>query len=547
MMTQNNTQFIGCPLADADGLLAGANGSVHMQLTVQGVDYMSLVANQSSMDVFTGAIKDSVANQSGVDPSLVDVSLTPGSVIADIHIRPPESESIESVVSRLSTHLEDVDAAVLAALSDKATQLADALVGNISIRGAVEDRDHWDSAKEDLSAVLGSGGAGLGDLLGNAQHHVKKALGDAHHHAKKAASHVHNATKHHAGRAKEFFANKSEDLLTDSTEWLKDKSKQAGEMLKNKSKAALKGASGAVGGAVRHHAGKAGDWINNKTGIGDAWDESGAGDALSTVGQHVSHHAKAIGGHLKNASEWVDDKTGISDSLEDLGEHAKKHGKHAASWVGNKSKDAAKVLGGKLKEHTSHAAEKARNKSKEAVQNALEDFGDAVKKHAKDAAAAVGSAAHHHAHKAANWTKTHGKDLVEDAHHHVKKAVSAVQDHASKAADWSSDKLEDHAEWAKNASANAGKIADAAGVGDWNDLLSSDSKDKDAPGDPANPATLLAEAAKQSPGNASREGGKVASGRATQMKDEVSDGMVEEEASHIAHSKKNGVYHTWGQ
>lgn len=89
-----------------------------MKLVVNGIDYNSLVANTTLLFEFEAAIKGIIANNTEVDEKYITVTTSPGSVVAQVTISPPEG-SYATARSRISSGTAAVSqtiASVLAAL-----------------------------------------------------------------------------------------------------------------------------------------------------------------------------------------------------------------------------------------------------------------------------------------------------------------------------------------------------------------------------------------------------------------------------------------------
>merc|ERR1740121_3148444 len=128
------------------------------------------------------AIKAGVAPKLGVDMAHVDVELFPGSVIADLTIRPPENVSAADVQQQLAASPQDLRSAVAAALNATAEYFEDSVYGAISVSSV------------DVTPYPYPGTAGAGAATGGHASHASGwasgVAGHIHHHAEKAVEHV---------------------------------------------------------------------------------------------------------------------------------------------------------------------------------------------------------------------------------------------------------------------------------------------------------------------------------------------------------------------
>jgi hypothetical protein len=454
------------------------------RLTLEGLDYASLATNATSMTEAQEAIKEGVAPTLGVDLADVDVQLSQGSVIADLTIRPFGNASVNDLQQQLAASSRDIQSAVAGSLSAKAEQFQGAVVGNISVSSLDLTPPH-----------LGIAGAGAatGGHLGN---HVANALGWAggvaghiHHHATKAVEHVKNSS------ATEWVLNKSQDALDHTSDWAANASQAALDATKHHAHRAANWSKDKISDA----ASDAGDWINNQTGLGD--------------------HIDAAKHHINGAAEWVDNQTGgaAGDALEAAGStlhhHAtsaanwtlnatKHHAAKATEWVTNNSQDVLDGAVDSVKHHSSQAADWVANNTPDSMEGAL----DTVK---------------HHSSQAADWVANNTPDTLGGAmdavQHHTGKAVEHLQNKSQDALNGAVDAAQHHASKAQDA---------LAGAVDTVDQSASNAKD--------------------ALGNSTLEAGQAAKARLAQLQDQVSDGMMEDEAAHMADSKQKGVWHAWG-
>ncbi|CAK0901415.1 unnamed protein product, partial [Prorocentrum cordatum] len=191
------------------------------RLTLEGLDWAALSANVTSMMEVQEAIKEGVAPTLGVDLADVEVDLSPGSVIADLAIRPPANASAAGLQQQLAASSQDLQSAVAGSLSARAEQFKDSVVGDISV-SSVDLTPHLGAAVADAGAAAAGAGAAA---AGHVDSHVSNALGWAggvaghvHHHAKKVVDHVKNSS----------LLERTQDALDQTGDWAADVSQAGG-------------------------------------------------------------------------------------------------------------------------------------------------------------------------------------------------------------------------------------------------------------------------------------------------------------------------------